>query len=364
MADLKERQGIMFGFGGRDKDDSGNGEEARGYGSRGGVKVRMGSAKDPEFRLLWDDRADYDPEEGRERWIVGEGSSKTIDLEGVTSVDMALISGRIDVIGHDGPDARLEISNVRQDEVRVGLVNGRLIVAHPQGDGRTHNLSVNSAFDVFRRKGLTGGPSADVSLMVPREVALRIECVNGDILVSGMTAGADLDSVNGSVLANGMSGTVKLDTVNGKIEARNHHGKVKANSVNGDVIVSGVCEKITMDSVNGHLYADLFGRPSSIRVDGVNAVADLRLDHDIHAKYKAEGMHAKIIIDGVTHKAKFGDDIKHEEGPLEAPVTKIHADGVNARIKVTHRAPEDGEASNDWQAAFGSQPNPTEGNEG
>lgn len=351
---------VMFGFG-KDKDkDQQTGETQKSHGIKV-AKVSIGSHKNPESARLWDDSAQYDPEQGRERWIIPVGTSKVIDLEGLTAVDVFTMSGRIDVIGHEGSDARLEITNVKQDEVRVGLVDGRLIIAHPQADGRMHEMRVGSLLDVFSKKGFTDGPSVDVSLVVPREVALRVDCVSGDTLASGLTGNVSLDTVSGSVLANGLSGKVKLDAVSGQLEARNHHGRVTANSVSGDVIVSGDCEKITMDSVNGHLYVDAFGRPRKISVDGVSATATIRLDHDIHAKYRVDGVHAKVVIDGAQRKTKFGDGFNYEEGPADAPLTKIHADGVNIKLNVTHRDPatgvagdEDGSAA-DWARAFASE---------
>ena len=276
------------------------------------------------------------------RWTIEAGGHKTIDLDGVTGLTVALAGGRIDVLGSDDATCRLEVSRVRGREVQVLFADGHLVVRHPwAADGAMH-------FDIglgdFLRRKFRGDPTptgdyAEVSLLVPRSTATTIHCVAGDTLVSGLADGARLDTVSGTVLAEGMSGALKLDTVSGKVEARNHHGAVKADTVSGDVVISGDVRDVDVDAVSGDLYLDAFGNPGRIDFDGVNGSATLRLDPELRVAYKAETVGGSAIIDGVKHKTSF-KTLKLVDGPENGPTCKVHFDAVGGRLKVVRRAVE------------------------
>lgn len=306
-------------------DDRGVRDDAAGDGDRGVCDDRDAAADDDErFERAWDSGRG-----GRERWVVEPGGSKVIDIDALDAARLSLIAGRVDVIGHDGPDARLEITNVRGERVRVLLDGGRLAVRHADAGGRPRVMRLFSG---------TNTVSADVSLLVPRGIALKVDCVSGDTLVSGLTRGADLNTVSGTVLANGLSGRLRLDTVSGGVEARDHHGSIRSNTVSGDVTISGDCTEIVADSVSGDLVVDAFGRPSSIRVTAVSGGAMLRLDPQVHARYHVDAMHGKVRIDGRRFRTGLGGALDYEDGPADEPVTTVTMSAVSGSLLVMYRA--------------------------
>jgi hypothetical protein len=271
---------------------------------------------------------------GAERWNVGEKESKTFDFDGVERLKVSVIKGRIDVIGHDDPTCRLEVSNVRGLPVEVVFDGHTLKVRNPSHGGAQFSLFGVSIFGGFG-KGLLD-TNADVSLLVPRDVAAKISTVKGDALVSGLSMGAKMDTVSGSLLSDGVSGMLKLDTVSGKVEARNHHGSVKADTVSGDVIVSGNCEEIRTDAVGGNLYVDAFGAPRLIRYEAVGGNAAIRLDPEVHAVYKASAVGGKAIISGQRFRIRDGFD--YSDGPANGRTTEIRFETVGGNLKVVRRA--------------------------
>lgn len=322
----------MFGIG-KSENNGNNGND----GNHRGTDDIMDDGG--EFDRAWNSGHSYE-EGGPERWVVEPGDDRVIDVETVDDVALALVSGRIDVIGHDGSGARLEISNVRGDRVRVLLDHGRLMVRHSRKD--RHAIGLSSVFS----RNSADTVSADVSLLVPRDIALKVACVHGDTLVSGLTRGAVLDTVSGTVLANGLSGRLRLDTVSGKVEARDHHGVIRSNTVSGDVTISGDCAEIRSDSVSGDLYADLFGFPERIRVNAVSGNAMLRIDPDVHARCRVSTMSGKVRIDGRKFRTGMSRTFEYEDGADSSPVTEITMSAVFGDLHVMHRvdaSPDDGE---------------------
>ena len=54
-----------------------------------------------------------------EKWVITPGESRVIDLELVRKLKVSLIGGKVDVIAHDEPGARIEISGVTGKDLKV-----------------------------------------------------------------------------------------------------------------------------------------------------------------------------------------------------------------------------------------------------
>ena len=131
----------------------------------------------------------------QEKWLVD--GPKTIDVEGVRSLKVGLINGQVDIIGHDEPGARIEVHSVRGRDLLVSIDGDTLEIDHPQ-------LRWDNFIEVFGT--FDGKASADVSIMVPREVALKFGVVNSSGLITGLTGDASVSSVNGDVIVDGLTG--------------------------------------------------------------------------------------------------------------------------------------------------------------
>ncbi len=111
-------------------------------------------------------------------------------------------------------------------DLRIEMVDGRLEIDHPQ-------LRWDNFLEVFRNFG-SGGPKAEVSVAVPRTVALTLGVVSASALVSGLRTDVRLNTVSGDIIVDGLQGDVDLNAVSGDVQVRELEGALSANSVSGD----------------------------------------------------------------------------------------------------------------------------------
>ena len=133
-----------------------------------------------------------------EKWIIHPGETRVIDLDDVRSLKIGMVGGQIDVIAHDEPGARIEVHGVTVKDLRIEANEDAVEIDHPQ-------LRWDNFLEAFRNFG-SGGPKAEVSVAVPRSVALSLGVVNASALVSGLEAGARLNTVSGDIIVDGLSG--------------------------------------------------------------------------------------------------------------------------------------------------------------
>lgn len=312
------------------------------FGMRRNVKVRF-SDKGAHFANMWSHSDDAFLCEDENRWLILPGERKTVDIDSLNGLSVKLLAGRVDVIAHDGDEARLEVANVRGERVRAMLEGGTLYVGHPQTDGRTHMVGSASLFSMLFSGRTKKKPfeeySADVSILVPRGTRVKVECIYGDTLVSGVEGKTSLDTVSGSLLADGVYGNLKMDTVSGDVIARNQHGDVKVDTVDGHVTLDGDCSKVKMSSVNAAMFLDLYGNPESVTLNAVNGSLKLRLGSDVNAEYRLDAVSNTALINGRRVKMNRSGSAYHD-GPQGEPVTKIRVDAVRARLEVIRRNDE------------------------
>ncbi|MCB1299597.1 MAG: hypothetical protein KDB08_11540, partial [Microthrixaceae bacterium] len=165
---------------------------------------------------------------GHEKWLID--SPRTLDLGSIRSLKIGLVRGQIDIVAHDEPETRLEVHEVSGKPLRVTLDGDRLEIDHPQ-------LRWDNWIETMRT--FTGRARADVSLLVPREVGLKLGVVSANALVSGLRGDAQLSTVSGDIVADGLDGALQLNSVSGELTVRGHRGRVAAHTVSGDVTVAG-----------------------------------------------------------------------------------------------------------------------------
>ena len=166
-----------------------------------------------------------------EKWIIHPGETRVIDIETVRKLKVGLVGGQIDVIGHDEPGARIEVHGVTIKDLRIEVTGDVVEIDHPQ-------LRWDNFLEVFRNFG-AGGPKAEISVAVPREVALNLGVVSASALVSGIRHDARLNTVSGDIIVDGLTGDLTVNAVSGDVQIRELVGALSANSVSGDVAATG-----------------------------------------------------------------------------------------------------------------------------
>ena len=260
----------------------------------------------------------------QEKWLVD--GPKTIDVEGVRSLKVGLINGQVDIIGHDEPGARVEVHSVRGRDLLVSIDGDTLEVNHPQ-------LRWDNFIEVFGT--FDGKASADVSIMVPREVALKFGVVNSSGLITGLSGDASVSSVNGDVIVDGLTGRLQLNTVTGELGVRNHSGKIAAKTVSGDITASGEVSSWASDGVSGNVFLDLTGVPDEVRVNTVSGNITARLDADAGASYSINKVGGRLQLDNAEVKGARGS-YKGKFGHLEGRWTDVRINTVTGDVSVLH----------------------------
>lgn len=221
----------------------------------------------------------------QEKWLVD--GPKTIDIESARSLKVGLIGGQIDIVAHDEPGVRVEVHSVHGKDLKVSVNGDSVEIDHPQ-------LSWDNWLDVF--KSWTSRASADVSVMVPRDIRVKLGVVSASALLSGINEDASLSTVSGDLVIDSVSGDLILNSVSGEITVRNHYGKIGANSVSGDITAAGTLHRFASDSVSGSVMIDATEIPDEIKVNTVSGAVTIRLDADVPASYSLNTVGGKLQV--------------------------------------------------------------------
>ena len=112
-------------------------------------------------------------------------------------------------------------------------------------------------------KGFRGHAKAEVSVLVPRDVELKLGVVTADALVAGLATDARLSTVSGDIVVDNITGDLDLNSVSGELSVGHHTGRIRANTVSGDVTASGDITRFSADGVSGNMIVDAPGTPAT-----------------------------------------------------------------------------------------------------
>jgi DUF4097 and DUF4098 domain-containing protein YvlB len=263
-----------------------------------------------------------------EKWLID--GPKVIDLGPIRRLKVALVRGQVDIVGHDEPTTRVEVHSVSGKELRIALDGESLEIDHPQ-------LRWDNFIDVFRN--FAGSARADVSILVPRDVALKFGVVSSTGLISGLHADATISTVSGNLVVDDLRGEITLNSVSGELAVSNHLGKVTAHTVSGDITVSGEVGRFRADGVSSDIFLDLSGNPDEIKINTVSGNITTRLESEQAADYRISTVGGRIQLDdseitGVrgTYNGKYGT---REHSWLD-----FRANTVSGNIAVLHAGTE------------------------
>ena len=268
-----------------------------------------------------------------EKWIIHPGETRVIDIEGVRSLKVGLVGGQIDVIAHDEPGARIEVHGVTIKDLRIEVTGDTVEIDHPQ-------LRWDNFLEVFRNFG-AGGPKAEISVAVPRSVALNLGVVSASALVSGLRNDARLNTVSGDIIVDGLTGDLTVNAVSGDVQVRELVGALSANSVSGDVAATGTLRKATIDTVSGAMLVDSTGDIASVSLNTVSGNATVRLDKGYPANYAIRSVSGRVLVDGAVRSGTGAGPLTNftgSTGELSGSFADVRANSVSGDVTVLRRA--------------------------
>ncbi|HET9232742.1 MAG TPA: DUF4097 family beta strand repeat-containing protein [Candidatus Eisenbacteria bacterium] len=158
--------------------------------------------------------------------------------QGVVSIDN--LSGSVHVTGWSRKEVHVKGTLGEEVEKLIFDSEGertRIVVDIPE---HLHNKSMKSI-------------ESHLEVSVPAGSDVRVEGVNLEIAVGGVTGELDLQSVNGDVIANGKPEEMEISTVNGTITLNAAAGKTHLDAVNGAIQITGGSGELEASCVNGRI---------------------------------------------------------------------------------------------------------------
>ncbi|MFS2280739.1 DUF4097 family beta strand repeat-containing protein [Microbacterium sp.] len=264
-----------------------------------------------------------------EKWLIAPGEERVIDIESASRLKVGLVGGQVDVIAHDEPGIRIEVHGVTVKDLRIESDGTQVEIDHPQ-------IGWDNFLDVFRNFG-AGGPKAEISIAVPRAIALTLGVVSAGALISGIRNDAKLNTVSGDLIADGITGDLTTNSVSGDVQVRGLTGSINANSVSGDVAVTGSMRKATVDTVSGSILVDAIGDMNTINLNTVSGGMTVRLDETLPANYVLRSMSGRLMVDGVERSSGGPSSYSGQVGELAGSFVDVRANSVSGGVTVLRR---------------------------
>ena len=265
-----------------------------------------------------------------EKWLIKPGENRVIDLEDIRKLKVGLVGGQIDVVAHDEPGVRIEVHSVTIKDLRIEATGDVVEIDHPQ-------LRWDNFLEVFRNFG-SGGPKAEISVAVPRGVALTLGVVSASALVSGLASGARLNTVSGDIIVDGLTGDLTVNAVSGDVQIRGLDGTLNANSVSGEIAATGMIRRAGADTVSGDVLVDSSGRVDAVNVNTVSGETTVRLDEGLPANYVLRSVSGRVLVDGVKRSGSGPTNWTDSVGELSGSFADVRANSVSGAVTVLRRA--------------------------
>ncbi len=268
-----------------------------------------------------------------EKWLIKPGETRVIDLEDIRKLKVGLVGGQIDVVAHDEPGVRIEVHSVTIKDLRIEASGDVVEIDHAQ-------LRWDNFLESFRNFG-SGGPKAEISVAVPRGIALTLGVVSASALVSGLASGARLNTVSGDIIVDGLTGDLTVNAVSGDVQIRSLDGTLSANSVSGEIAATGAIRKATADTVSGDVLIDSTGRVDSVGVNTVSGATTVRLDEGHAANYVLRTVNGRVTVDGTKRSGSGPTNWTDSVGELSGSFADVRANSVSGAVTVLRRATTD-----------------------
>ncbi|WP_336627122.1 MULTISPECIES: DUF4097 family beta strand repeat-containing protein [unclassified Microbacterium] len=265
-----------------------------------------------------------------EKWLIKPGENRVIDLEDIRKLKVGLVGGQIDVVAHDEPGVRIEVHSVTIKDLRIEASGDVVEIDHPQ-------LRWDNFLEVFRNFG-SGGPKAEISVAVPRGVALTLGVVSASALVSGLASGARLNTVSGDIIVDGLTGDLTVNAVSGDVQIRGLDGTLNANSVSGEIAATGMIRRAGADTVSGDVLVDSSGRVDAVNINTVSGETTVRLDEGLPANYVLRSVSGRVLVDGVKRSGSGPTNWTDSVGELSGSFADVRANSVSGAVTVLRRA--------------------------
>ncbi len=182
-------------------------------------------------------------------------TTKTLNLpvQGVSRLDVRTGSGSLTVMGRDGLTAievRAEIAvrRVRDENMEKYIKDHVELTLEKKGDIAVLVGRVRDDGRFFR---FGGDDRIDVTVLVPKTLALDVDDGSGGIVVEDLAAAVRIDDASGEVVVRNIEGDLEIDDGSGGIDVRDVTGNVSVDDGSGEILLRRVGGTVTVDDGSG-----------------------------------------------------------------------------------------------------------------
>lgn len=218
---------------------------------------------------------------------------KSFDLVAGARVEVSGINGWVKIETSDRKTADVYVERLGDSQEAL---NRRKITIENTAGGLTIRGEKGEGSFLSRMFG--SSPQEHVTLLLPKQISL---VTNG---------------VNGSVTAGGIDGSLEVNGVNGKVDIAQAAGSAEINGINGNVSVG------------------LARIGKGVDISGINGNIELQLSDDVNANLEAHGMNGHVtseLPNVVVDKSSHGN----YSAQIGSGGGSISASGINGNIRLT-----------------------------
>lgn len=279
------------------------------------------------------------------QWTI-ESPQRLSFEEPVERLRVGLVSGRLNVVGTDGP-ARLEVTSIGTRPLEVTLAHGELSVNFGKRPTGWRWLGPIWWFVTGRR-----AYTADVSIAVPHHTPAMLKLISGSLVASALRAGVEVDVTSGRVILLGLAGRVHARVVSGSVEALGLGGQVHLETVSGELVMAeSTAERVYAKTISGSITADLDNPPFHAEIDmetiSGEVTARVREDSDVDVHlYAVSGRVTSVFPD--VHPVGPAGHKNSASGKLGSGTGRLRISTTSGNISLLSRPVDE-------DAAYGHQ---------
>lgn len=188
---------------------------------------------------------------------------KEFPLKDIEKIWVENVNGDIEIFGEDIDVIILEA--VKKAEKEQYLKNLKIVIStipnvskSKTGGKILHIETEHTRSYLFGFLPVKMGGSVKYKLKLPKGMDLKLETVNGSIIIEEVNSYIEAESVNGSLNLKNIFGNGNFATVNGDIEIQilNEFPNLNAESVNGNIIIKSLKKinaRYSIEVVNGKI---------------------------------------------------------------------------------------------------------------
>jgi hypothetical protein len=184
-----------------------------------------------------------------------------LSAAGIQTLKIQCGSGFLTMIGVKGSDriratAQIEVKGIPENELQKYLEKQLLLTLEKQGRDAVLQADIKKS---FLRKIEA---KINLTVKVPRMLAVTIDDGSGAIMVTNLAGGLQLDDNSGSIdiikmegkikIADG-SGRIDIEDVRGDVEVQDGSGHIKINLIKGNVSITDGSGSITLQDIDGNV---------------------------------------------------------------------------------------------------------------